>query len=88
MKTLELDEAAGNFAQFVEEVSLRRESFKIVKAGIPCAYLIPAGERRCNSHELAEDLEDNEMSVEDRRALAATLRKGRRVLKPLRNPRA
>ena len=86
MKTLEAANAADNFTRFLDEVFLHRESFKIVKRGVPCAYLIPAGELGCTSHELAEDLGHAELSVADRRALAADLRKGRNALRPLKDP--
>jgi hypothetical protein len=86
MKTLEAAKAAENFTRFLSKVLLHQESFKIVKGGVPCAYLIPAGERGCNSHEFAEDLASAEMSGKDRHALAAAVRRGRKALKPLRNP--
>jgi len=86
MKTLEATKAADNFTRFLDEVFLRRESFKIVKKGVPCAYLIPAGGRGCNSHEFADDLANTKVSAEDHRAFAAAVRRGRNVLKPLTNP--
>lgn len=86
MKTLEAAKAAENFTRFLSKVLLHQESFKIVKRGVPCAYLIPAGERGCNSHEFAEDLASAEMTVEDRHALALAVRRGRKALKPLKNP--
>jgi antitoxin (DNA-binding transcriptional repressor) of toxin-antitoxin stability system len=86
MKTLEAAKAAENFTRFLSQVLLHRESFEIVKGGVPCAYLVPTGERGCNSHEFAEDLASAEISVEDRHALAAAVRRGRKALKPLKNP--
>jgi PHD/YefM family antitoxin component YafN of YafNO toxin-antitoxin module len=86
MKTLEATKAADDFNRFLDQVSLRRESFRIVKKGVPCAYLIPADERGCNTHELAEELAADELSLEDRRALGAALRRARRVLRPPKNP--
>ena len=86
MKTLEAGKAAEHFTRFLSQVRLRQESFKIVKEGVPCAYLIPAGESPCNSHEFAEDLASAEITVEDRRALGAAVRRGRKALKPLKNP--
>jgi hypothetical protein len=62
------------------------QSIRTATSGVPCAYLIPAGERGCNSHEFAEDLASAEMTAEDRHALAAAVRRGRKALKPLKNP--
>ena len=86
MKTLEAAKAAENFTRFLSQVRLHQESFKIVREGVPCAYLIPAGELGCNSHEFAEDLASGEITIEDRRAIAAAVRRGRKALKPLKNP--
>jgi hypothetical protein len=86
MKTLEAVKAAENFTRLLSQVRLHQESFKIVRAGVPCAYLIPTSERGCNSHEFADDLASADIAVEDRRALAAAIRRGRKALKPLKNP--
>jgi len=86
MKTLEADKASGNFAKFLSRVLDDQESFQIVKEGVPCAYLVPAAGGNCNSHEFAADLADAGLSIPDRRALAAAVRKGRKTLKPLKNP--
>jgi hypothetical protein len=86
MKTLEADKAAGNFTKLLSKVLNDHESFQIVKAGVPCAYLLPAGGGRCNSHEFAADLAGAGAAMQDRRALAAAVRKGRKTLKPLKNP--
>lgn len=86
MKTLEANLAAANFDSVLNEVHSRHETFEIVQQGVPCAYLVPAVERTSNSHEVAADLADAELGAGDRRAFAATVRKGRKVLKPLKNP--
>jgi len=86
MKTLEADKASGNFTKFLSRVLDDQESFQIVKEGVPCAYLVPAGGGKCNSHEFAADLADAGLSRQDRQALAAAVRKGRKTLKPLKNP--
>jgi hypothetical protein len=86
MKTLEADKVTGNFTKFLNRVLHDQESFQIVKEGVRCAYLLPAGEGKCNSHEFADDLADAALSMQDRRALAAAVRKGRKTLKPLKNP--
>jgi hypothetical protein len=86
MKTLEAEKARGNFTKFLSMVLDNQESFQIVKAGVPCAYLVPAAGGKCDSHEFAADLADAGLSAQDRRALAAAVRKGRKTLKPLKNP--
>jgi hypothetical protein len=87
MKTLEAEKAAGNFSKFLSRVLNDQESFQIVKEGVPCACLLPAGGCKSNSHEFAADVADAGLSIADRRALAAVVRKGRKTLKPLKNPR-
>jgi prevent-host-death family protein len=86
VKTLEASEAAASFTKILRAVQSGRKSFEIVKQGVPCARLIPVTQPTGNSHELAENLAKARLSAEDRRAYAGALRKGRRVLKPLKNP--
>jgi hypothetical protein len=86
MKTLEASQLAAQFAKFLEQVHSLHASFRIVKKGVPYGYLVPAVGPGCNSHELADDLAEAELSDEDRRAFAAAIRKGRKALKPLKNP--
>ncbi len=86
MKTLEAAKAAENFTRCLNQVRLHQASFRIVEEGIPCAYLIPAAGGGCNSHEFAEDLASAEITAEDRRALATAVRRGRKALKPVKNP--
>ncbi len=86
MKTLEASKAAANFSQVLNAVHSLHESFEIVRKGIPCAYLIPPVEPGSTSHELADDLAEVELSPEERRSFAADIRKGRKVLKSLKNP--
>lgn len=83
---MEAAKAAGNFMRLLSQVRLHQESFRIVREGVPCAYVIPAGGRVCDSHEFAEALASAEIMVPDRRALAAAVRRGRKALKPLKNP--
>lgn len=86
MKTLDAVKMAGDFPRFLGRVVSRQESYEIVKEGVPCAYLVPAGKRECNSRELAEDIAGVELAAEDRRALSSAIRRGRKVLKTLNNP--
>jgi len=86
MKTLEAEKASGDFARYLSRVFEDQESFQIEKGGVPCAYLIPAGGGKCNTHEFAADLADAVLDMRDRRDLAAAVRKGRKTLKPIKNP--
>ena len=86
MKTLEATKAAADFTRVLAAVESLHESFAIVKKGVTCAYLLPATEGTISSHDLADDLATAELGDEDRRSLAADLRKGRKALKPLKNP--
>lgn len=86
MKTLSVTEASRSFSECVNRVYSRKESFAIVKLGVPYALLVPASTEGCNSHELADDLGGAGLPAEDRRELVATLRKGRKALKSLKNP--
>ena len=86
MKTLSMTEASKSFSECVNRVYSRKESFAIVKLGVPYALLVPASGPVCTSHELADDWGEAELSGEDRRTWAITLRKGRKTVKPLKNP--
>ena len=86
MKTLSVTEASRSFSECVNRVYARKETFAIVKLGVPYALLVPASPAGCNSHELAEDLAKTDLPAEDRRALAVAVRKGRKALKSLKNP--
>ena len=86
MRTLTVTEASKCFSECVNRVYSRKESFAIVKLGVPYALLVPASAPGCNSHELADDLANANLSSQDRRAFAAALRKGRKGLKSLKNP--
>jgi antitoxin (DNA-binding transcriptional repressor) of toxin-antitoxin stability system len=86
MKTLSVTEASRSFGDWVNRVYSRKESFAIVKLGVPYALLVPAAAPACNSHELATDLASANLPAEDRRNLAAAIRRGRKALKPLKNP--
>lgn len=86
MKTLTVTEAAKNFAECLKSVYLNHESFELVKHGVAYAHLVPASGASCNSHEFAEDVDKAGLSPDDRRALASTVAKGRKVLKALKNP--
>ena len=86
MKTLSVTEASRSFSECVNRVYSRKETFAIVKLGVPYALLVPASPAGCNSHELADDLAGATLTAEDRRELAAAVHNGRRALKPLKHP--
>jgi hypothetical protein len=86
VKTLSVTEASKSFGACVNRVYSRKESFAIVKLGVPYALLVPASAPGCDSHELAEDLAKADLPTDDRRALAIAVRQGRRALKPVKNP--
>ena len=86
MKTLEASKISANFAKFLDEVRSFHTSFRIVKNGVPYGFLVPASEPGCNSHELADDLAETNLSAEDRHEFAVAINEGRKVLKPLKNP--
>jgi hypothetical protein len=86
MKTLEAAKISAQFAKILDEVYSLHTSFRIVQNGVHYGYLIPSSEPGCNSHELANDLAETELSAEDRREFATVISKGRKVLKPLKNP--
>jgi hypothetical protein len=86
LKTVEASKISAKFGKFLDEVHSLHTSFRIVKDGVSHGYLVPASEPGCNSHELAADLAETELSAEDRHEFAAAIAKGRKVLKPLKNP--
>ena len=86
MKTLTVSKAAKNLFSCVKAVYLKHESYELVKNGVAYAHLVPANGAGCNTHELADDVDETELNAEDRRALASAVRKGRKLLKPLKNP--
>src|SRR5881296_4398501 len=86
MKTLTVSEATKKLPTCLDRVYRRHESFKVVKNGIPYAHLVPANGTGCTTHEFADDLAEAELTAADRRVLASAIRRGRKQLKPLKNP--
>ena len=86
MKTLTVSKAAKNLYSCLKVVYLQHESFELGKNGLAYAHLVPANETSCNTHELADDVDEAKLSADDRRALASAVRKGRKLLKPLKTP--
>jgi len=86
VKTLTVTKAAKNLPDCLERVYYHHESYELVKNGVPYAHLVPANRVNCNTHELANDVDEAESSGPDRRTLASAVRKGRKILRPLKNP--
>jgi hypothetical protein len=57
----------------------------MVDKGVPRARLVPVP-RICTAHELAEDLGGATLDQKEEAAYGSTIRKGRKFLKPLKNP--
>jgi prevent-host-death family protein len=87
MKSLSIAEASNNLKRWVDRVCRTGESYEVVHKGVPCAHLVPVP-RICTANELAEDLAGATLDPKDEAAYGATIRKGRKLLKPLKNPRA
>jgi hypothetical protein len=86
VKTLTVTKAAKTFHSCVKIVYHKHETFEFVEKGIRCAQLVPVNGASCNTHELADDLAEAELSAKDRHALASAVLKGRKHLRPLKNP--
>lgn len=86
MKTLTVTEASRSLSECVKRVYWHKETFAIVKLGVPYALLVPASAPGCNSHELAKDLAKANLPVVERQTFAAAVRRGRKLLKPLQQP--
>ena len=86
MKTLCVTKAAKTFYSCLKIVYHKHETFEFVKKGIPYARLVPVNGASCNTHELADDLAEAELSAGDRHSLASAVRKGRKRFKSLKNP--
>jgi antitoxin (DNA-binding transcriptional repressor) of toxin-antitoxin stability system len=86
MKTLTVAEAKKKLTQCIDRVYGGHESFELIRNGVAQARLVPVIGTGCNTHELADDLAEAELSLEDRRAFGFAVRKARKELRPLKNP--
>jgi antitoxin (DNA-binding transcriptional repressor) of toxin-antitoxin stability system len=86
VKTLTVAEAARNLDSWLKVVHEEHESYELVKGGVPYARLVPVPAENCSSRDLADDLAGIKLGIEDRKEMAAAVRKGRKQLKPLKNP--
>lgn len=86
MKKLSVTEASRSLSECVTPGLFPKGDLCHRQAWCSLRPLVPASPSGCNSHELADDLAGAGLSAEDRRELAAAVRKGRKALKSLKNP--
>ena len=79
---ISVTEAARNFADCINRVHYRNQSFVLVKNGKPLARLIPEKEKKCTGKELAAALRKVELTPKEFAAWRADLKKARKILKP------
>jgi len=79
---ISVTEAARNFADCVNRVHYRNQSFVLVKNGKPLARLIPEIEKKCTGKMLAEILRKTHLSAETARLWRKDLMRARKALKP------
>jgi prevent-host-death family protein len=82
---ISVTEAARNFAEYVNRVHQRRQTFVLVKNGVPVARLVPVVEPVCCGRELVEVLARVELSPAEARAWRRDLKAARKCLKPPRD---
>ncbi|HEY3967677.1 MAG TPA: hypothetical protein VGM05_24155 [Planctomycetaceae bacterium] len=80
--TITVTEAARNFADCVNRVHYQKQTFVLLKNGVPFARLVPAGEPGCRGADLAEALSGIELSPTDARKWQRDLKTARKKLKP------
>lgn len=86
MKTLTVDEASRNLDSWLEIVHEEHESFQLVKDGVVYGQLVPVPVEGSSNLKLAADLARAKLTRADRREMATAVRKGRKHLKPVKNP--
>jgi prevent-host-death family protein len=79
--TISVTEAARNFADCVNRVHYRNQSFVLVKNGKPLARLVPET-KKVTGKELAAALSKVELTTREFAAWSKDLRKARKALKP------
>lgn len=80
--TISVTEAARNFADCVNRVHYRNQSFVLVKNGKPLARLIPEKEKKCTGKEFAAALRKVELTPKEFAAWRKDLKQARKILKP------
>ncbi len=79
--TITVTEAARNFADCVNRAHYQRQSFVLLKNGIPVARLVPMEERLCHGSDLAAALAGIDLSAAEARAWQRDLKAARKKLK-------
>lgn len=80
---ISVTEAARNFADCINRVHYRNQSFMLVKNGKPLARLVPETEKICTGKELAIALANVQLSPAEAVAWRKDLLKARKNLKPV-----
>jgi antitoxin (DNA-binding transcriptional repressor) of toxin-antitoxin stability system len=83
---ISVTEAARNFADCVNRVHYQKETFVLLKNGVPFARLVPAGEQVCRGSDLAEALTAVELSDAQARSWQQDLKAARKKLKAPHDP--
>ena len=83
--TISVTEASRNFADCVNRAHYQKQTFVLLKNGVPFAQLVPAGDPVCRGADLADALAGVELSSADARAWQRELKAARKKLKPPRD---
>ena len=78
--TISVTEASRNFADCVNRVHYQKQTFVLLKNGVPFARLVPAGEPVCRGSDLAEALAAVPLSDGEVRAWQRDLKTARKKL--------
>ena len=82
---ISVTEAARNFADCVNRAHYQRQTFVLLKNGVPVARLVPVGEPDCRGSDVAAALDGIELSPADARAWQRDLKAARKKPKPPRD---
>lgn len=83
--TISVTEASRNFTDCVNRAHYQKQTFVLLKNGVPFARLIPAGNPVCHGGDLADALAAVELTPADARAWQRDLKAARKKLKPPRD---
>ena len=75
-------EAARNFADCVNRAHYQNVTFVLLKNGSPVARLVPDSERVCTGRDLAQVLNEAELSADEARAWRRDVQAARKTVKP------
>jgi antitoxin (DNA-binding transcriptional repressor) of toxin-antitoxin stability system len=82
---ISVTEASRNFADCVNRVHYQKQTFVLLKNGVPFARLIPAGEPVCRGRDLADALAKVTLTDAQARAWQRDLKTARKKLKAPRD---